>query len=109
MPRHMAADRLVVVSEDRVTVGFGAEAGTGDSSHALLPDAPDGGSRLLVWDDPDPGEDHDTVHFVLAANGVQPPHPRMSWEALRRALVGWLRDPAKPVRSPLVWNRQERS
>ena len=109
MPRHMAADRLVAVSEDRVTVGFGAEARTGDSSHALLPDAPDGGSRLLVWDDPDPGEDHDTVHFVLAADGVQPPHPGMSWEALRRALVAWLRDPAHPARSPLVWNRQERS
>ena len=109
MPRHMAADRLVVVSEDRVTAGFGAEAGTGDSSHALLPDAPDGGSRLLVWDDPDPGEDHDTVHFVLAADGVQPPHPGMSWEALRHALVTWLRDPAQAARSPLVWNRQERS
>ena len=109
MPRHMAADRLVVVSEDRVTVGFGAEARTGDSSHALLPDAPGGGSRLLVWDDPDPGEDHDTVHFVLAADGVQPPRPGMSWEAFRRALVAWLRDPAQPARSPLVWNRQDRS
>ena len=40
MPLHMAPDRLVVVSEDRVTVGFGAETGSSDSSHALLPDAP---------------------------------------------------------------------
>ena len=109
MPQHMAPDRLVVVSEDRVTAGFGAEARTGDSSHALLPDTQDGGSRLLVWDDLDPGEDHDTVHFLLAADGVQPPHPGMIWEALRHALVAWLRDPAQPARSPLVWNRQERS
>lgn len=33
----------------------------------------------------------------------------MSWEALRHALVAWLRDPGQPARSPLVWNRQERS
>ena len=108
MPQHMAPGRLVVVSEDGVTVGFGAEAGTGDSSHALLPDAPGGGSRLLVWDDPDPGEDQDTVHFLLAADGVQPP-ARMSWEALRHTLVAWLRDPARRTQSPLVWIRQERS
>ena len=87
MPQHMAPDRLVVVSEDRVTVGFGAETGSSDSSHALLPDAPGGGSRLLVWDDPAPGEDHDTVHFALAVDGVQPPHPEVSWDSLRHALV----------------------
>ncbi len=109
MPQHMAPDRLVVVSEDRVTAGFGAEGRTGDSSHALLPDAPGGGSRLLVWDDPDPGEDHDTVHFLLAADGVHPPHPQMSWEALRNALVAWLRDPARRTQSPLVWNLEDRS
>ena len=108
MPLHMAPDRLVVVSEDRVTVGFGAEPPPGDSSHALLPDAPGGGSRLLVWDDPDPGEDHDTVHFVLAVDGLQPPHPDLSWESLRHALVDWLRHPAHRTQSPLVWNRQDR-
>ena len=108
MPQHMAPDRLVVVSEDRVTVGFGAETGSSDSSHALLPDAPGGGSRLLVWDDPAPGEDHDTVHFALAVDGLQPPHPEMNWESLRHALVDWLRHPAHRTQSPLVWNRQDR-
>ena len=100
MPQHMAPDRLVVVSEDRVTVGFGAETGSSDSSHALLPDAPGGGSRLLVWDDPAPGEDHDTVHFALAVDGLQPPHPEMSWESLRHALVDWLRHPGAPDAEP---------
>ena len=108
MPLHMAPDRLVVVSEDRVTVGFGAETGSSDSSHALLPDAPGGGSRLLVWDDPAPGEDHDTVHFALTVDGLQPPHPDLSWESLRHALVDWLRHPAHRTQSPLVWNRQDR-
>ena len=108
MPLHMAPDRLVVVSEDRVTVGFGAETGSSDSSHALLPDAPGGGSRLLVWDDPAPGEDHDTVHFALAVDGLQPPHPDLNWESLRHALVDWLRHPAHRTQSPLVWNRQDR-
>jgi endoglycosylceramidase len=108
MPLHMAPDRLVVVSEDRVTVGFGAETPPGASSHALLPDAPGGGSRLLVWDDPAPGEDHDTVHFALAVDGLQPPHPDLSWESLRHALVDWLRHPAHRTQSPLVWNRQDR-
>ena len=108
MPQHMAPDRLVVVSEDRVTVGFGAAPPPGDSSHALLPDAPGGGSRLLVWDDPAPGEDHDTVHFALAVDGVQPPHPEVSWDSLRHALVDWLRHPAHRTQSPLVWNRQDR-
>ena len=109
MPPHMAPDRLVVLSEDRVTVGFDAETRRDGSSHALLPDAPGGGNRLLVWDDPDPGEDHDSVHFLLAADGVQPPHPEMSWEGLRHALVSWLRDPARRTQSPLVCNRQDRS
>ena len=108
MPLHMAPDRLVVVSEDRVTVGFGAETGSSDSSHALLPDAPGGGSRLLVWDDPAPGEDHDTVHFALAVDGLQPPHPDLNWESLHHALVDWLRHPAHRTQSPLVWNRQDR-
>ncbi len=52
MPRHMAADRLVVVSEDRVTVGFGAEARTGgvDPMYVMALDQGTTSSRAIVFD-----------------------------------------------------------
>ena len=106
VPLHMEPERLVVVSADRVTAGFGVSSEGGGhgthGSHALLPDVAGGGHRLLVWDDPEPGEDHDTVHFVLAVDGPAPPHAAVGWQALRRSLVAWVRDPARRAQSPLV-------